>query len=354
MKGHMGEHEWTVDPGRDAAVVSVDQISSIQGRRGKPTLIIVDEAQGVDADLWDALESLMTSEASRMVASGNPLWPEGRFYEFSRSPEWHHIEISCLDHPNVKLGLEKFVGAVTKLSVEEKRRAWGEEDHRYIARVLGRYPEGAGHRLVTLRDLTASASVDTSTLPKDGLHVGIDVAGDGGDLNVASIVKDRVLVDQESWGGIDTMATTGRIVRLMARVGAKPGNVHIDKCGLGVGIVNRLWELGHYVDGVDFGAGAVGDWADSMPHDRFANRRVELYCATATAIRHGQLSVPERFKETREDLMAVDFIPPASDGGLKLEKKEQVKKRIGRSPDHGDSLCLSMSRMGQRSYLACG
>jgi hypothetical protein len=41
------------------------------------------------------------------------------------------------------------------------------------------------------------------------------------------------------------------------------------------------------------------------------------------------------------DLTAVRRLPITSDGKLVIEPKEDIKKRIGRSPDDGDACCLA-------------
>lgn len=347
-----GAESWEIGPGHGAFIASVDNISSIQGGRGAGgTWIAMDEAQGVhDAQLWTALESLMQDPRSRFFTSCNPLYPEGVDYENSLSAEWHTVTLDSLAHPNVVTGREIIPGAVSRLWVEECRKRWGEDDPRWIARVLGRYPEVGMTSLFSMRTIENAAMVKPTLT--EGLHIGIDVAGEGGDLNVATIVRDGVVEAVREWSGVDPMGTAGIIIRLIRETAVNPQNVHIDATGLGSGIVNRIREQGFDVEGVVFSASPTGQWADIL-HDQHAeNRRVEMYLVAAQLLRDCQLNIPAKFELTRRDLCATGLIAPSSSGASRLEKKDAIKKKIGRSPDFGDSLVLALSRNGSTEFCA--
>ncbi len=77
------------------------------------------------------------------------------------------------------------------------------------------------------------------------------------------------------------METVGRAKNLYGEWGIEsPANFHVDVCGLGAGVVDRLIEIGLEVDPVDFGAGPLGalEYRDIVGDKiRFKNRRAELY-----------------------------------------------------------------------------
>lgn len=349
--GSMGMEGWKLGDGWDANILSVDNISAAQGMRGVETLIAVDEAQGVDdQDLIDALDSLMSSPGSRMVQSGNPLFPGGRYYEDHLKSDWHCIQLDCLDHPNVVTGREIFPGAITRLAVEEKRTRWGEKDPRWISRVRGNFP-GDSAKTVMTRTMIQHGKTPTA---KDGRHIGLDAAGDGDDLNVASLVVDRVKVDEREWTGVDTMGTVGKSIQLMREWNVTPENFHLDASGLGAGIRDRLREQGYNVDGVVFGDGPKNDWAGVTQGERFLNRRVELHYIARQLFMDGELAIDPKFDSTIRDLTAVQAIQPLSDGKSRLEEKKAVIKRIGHSPDHGDSFLIALSRTGSMQWVITG
>lgn len=350
-KDRPGVDEWKLNNGSMAFISSPDNISSVQGGRGaNGTLIVGDEAQGIqDANLWDAWESLMQSGNSRLVTSCNPLFPQGVDYENSLSDEWHTLTIDSLAHPNVVTGREVIPGAVTRLWIEERRKRWGEDDPRWIARILGQYPTAGSNSLFTRGLIDRAASIMPTR--KDGRHLGIDVAGEGGDENVATLIEDLVVKSVTTWSGIDPMGTVGKIIQLMRSTDTPATNVHIDSTGMGSGIVARLHEQGYAVDGVNFAESPRGDWDGLLLGQTALNRRVEMYLVAAQLLRDGQLKISAEYESTIKDLCATSAIAPHSSGATRLEDKDRIKKRLGRSPDHGDSLVLALSRTGNISAI---
>lgn len=341
-----GVDEWTIGPGRGAFIASVENVASIQGGRGQGgTLVVVDEAHGVEnAELWTALETIVQSESSRFITASNPLYPEGVDYEHSLSTEWHTVVLDAFRHPNVVTGREVIPGAVPKRWVDEKIAQWGADDPRTIARVFGRYPDKNSTSLFTDQLIARAAAIVPTR--KDGRHVGIDIADEGDDSNVAYLVEDGVVTKCREWSGIDTMGTAGTIVQLIREWKVDPENVHIDATGVGSGVRARLHEQRLFVDGVNFAEAQTGAWDDVIGDQLCLNVRVEMYLVAAQLIRTGQLCIPDEFRTARLDLCATRMVKPHSSGAAQLEQKDAIKKRIGRSPDHGDAVVLAFHRQG--------
>lgn len=72
---------------------------------------------------------------------------------------------------------------------------------------------------------------------------------------------------------------------------------------------------------------------------RFANKRTEMYFRLAEAVRGG-LYIPD--SETREEMLATHYTLDHR-GKILLQKKEEIKQVIGRSPDAADSLALTFA-----------
>lgn len=347
--GRMGALDWVLGDGWDAAVISVDNISAIQGARGRKCLIVVDEAQGVeDVALWDALESLMTAEDSQMIVSGNPLVASGRFFEFTYDPDWFQIQLSAFDHPNVQTGEEVIPGAVTLKWVEEKRKAWGEDSPQWQARVMGVFPDAATNQILTRAMLRAALDRDGDPV-QDVRRIGFDVARFGQDASVLGVFDEtRTLEHVEHWQGADLMESAGRVRQAMARFNVEPENVKVDACGMGAGVVDRLAEDGIMVDAVDFGEQPQLDWDGVVPDDTgFTNRRAELHWVSRQLVRERELTIPERFREVWADLVVPTYTFDGK-GRIKVEDKESIRKRVGRSPDFGDMVHIAMSNAGAR------
>jgi hypothetical protein len=93
--------------------------------------------------------------------------------------------------------------------------------------------------------------------------------------------------------------------------------------------------------GVNFGGGAPDHLRDRSKKLRFKNVRAAAYWLLREALDpdHGSaLAVPDD-AELREELCAAHF--EVTPSGIQIEKKEQIKERIGRSPDKADALALA-------------
>lgn len=368
LGGTMGKEDWILGDAWDAAIISVDNISNAQGARGKHTLIVIDEAQGVvDPELWTAFDSLMTDPGSRMVQSGNPLWPMGGYYEASLSAEWVKLRINGFDHPNIAeprgsiplsemtpewiaAGRQIIPGSISRLWIAEKADAWGVEDPRYTARVLGEFPEAGERQLITLGMLESCADI-TPKVTLAHNQAGLDVAiSPTGDKNVFKIFdRTRKQIVSKAWRGHDLMETTGQMIRLAEANGFTKADarwIGVDVCGIGAGVVHRAKEAGWYVTPVDFGASPKGSWWSILGEDaKHQNHKAELHDLARYYFRHGLISVPRGDRETWADLTALSYSFDGS-GNMRIDAKEKMRATIGRSPDHSDALMIALAATG--------
>lgn len=150
----------------------------------------------------------------------------------------------------------------------------------------------------------------------------------GGDACVIGQFKNTKLEKKRRIYINDTMKIAGEIQMDCNELKTK--NVSIDCIGIGAGIADRLEELGYKVIRINSAESA------SQP-DRYANVRCEVYgyCREQIINREiEQITDPKVIKH----ITSVRYDPKAmnSNGFIKLERKEELKKRIGESPDDGD------------------
>ena len=115
----------------------------------------------------------------------------------------------------------------------------------------------------------------------------------------------------------------------------------IDIGGIGAGVVDRLEDMGfdrsRGVWGIDFGG------ATDFP-ERYVNKRAEIYGQLDEWLRDiGGVSIRDDDR-LHGDICAVHTEPDAH-GRVKLEIKDKVKKRLGRSPNRGDGAALTFGRV---------
>ena len=226
----------------------------------------------------------------------------------------------------------------------------------WSAYVLGKFPEQSlERRFVTKAMLVAAldAGIDEPTSAGQ-LHLGVDVARQGSDESVATLWSNGVLKEQISWRLPDLMATATKIVELSKSWGLKgepipARNIHIDAVGMGAGVVDRLKQLGYFVDSVDFGAAAKYDWRDLTGQMVFSDRKSELHWIAKRLLEERKISIPEKFGELwRQSQWArYEFEDSAKGTRIALHRddgKDGLRERYGRSPDQWDSAIIGLSR----------
>ncbi|UJS26262.1 hypothetical protein [Thiothrix winogradskyi] len=166
------------------------------------------------------------------------------------------------------------------------------------------------------------------------LVMGVDPARFGKDSTAFVLRRGREIVATEKFQRLDTMEVVGRMldwVRLH-----KPNKVFVDVGGLGAGVVDRARELGFddLVTGIQFGQRAGNAVS-------YSNKRAEMWGLLNEWLQDAPVNIPDS-DELHGDLTAPEY-GYDSNGRLKLEDKDALQQRLGRSPDLGDALALTFA-----------
>lgn len=170
------------------------------------------------------------------------------------------------------------------------------------------------------------------TLVKPGAKLGCDIAG-GGDYNVYTLRNldpHFAFVAGSNKSG-DTMTNVTEIEEIVTRFGLHWEDVNIDDIGIGRGVTDRLKEKGYQVNGVSVGS------ASSNPA-RYSNLKAELYWETRKKVKSDGFILGEH--KAWEQLTWIKY-KVNSDKQIKIEDKQSLKKRKGKSPDFAESLMLT-------------
>jgi len=166
------------------------------------------------------------------------------------------------------------------------------------------------------------------------LVVGVDPARFGNDATAIIRRQGRKAYNLEHFKKLDTMEVTGICARIIRN--EKPHRMFIDVGGLGAGVVDRLNELGFrdIVQAVNFG---------SRPTEpiKYVNRRAEMWGNMNLWLKEFPCEIPDN-DSLQSDLVAVNYSWD-SNGRMKLESKEDMRKRGVQSPDGGDALGLTFA-----------
>lgn len=334
-----------LDDDHYALGLSTDQPERFQGYHAEHMLVIFDEAPGVDTEIWEAAEGILTGAHSRWLCIGNPIRPEGNFWDACTSSEWNCISVSCLQHPNVVEGRPIYRNAVTREWVDERREKWGEDDARYKARVLGEFPDSADDMLIPMAWLERAKQARVE--PRGERIMGVDVARYGQDRSVILIRDDVQVIAIEIMRGQDTMRIAGRVQVLAQKHSVAPKDVKIDVIGIGAGVVDRLHERGFRCTAINFAEAAVDK-------THFANKRAECYWLARERLdpkREAFALNCQHCDELREELLHTPY-EYKSNGQMKLPEKERIKETLGRSPDVADAFAQTFGRRVRQPRFA--
>jgi hypothetical protein len=315
--------------------------SKLSGFHAPRLLVILTEAQGVESFAWEGVLSCSTGEDSRVLAVGNPLLASGRFFEVSRSAGWAAVKWAASDHPNVKTGRDVIPGAVTREFIKLMKSEYGEGSGVFSSRVLGEFPDSDDDALVKRAWLELAARKWESQAfeqiaASKAVRCAVDPARFGTDQTALAVVQGPVVREIVTWAHADTMETCGKVILALQERGLDPRSTAItcDEPGLGAGIIDRLRELGCR-GVVSFNGGRT-----ALRPDKFMNRRAETYWAVRRLLEEGKIAVP-RDAKLWDELSGTRW-HPNSRGQVQLESKDDLKLRLGRSPDRADAVSMAL------------
>lgn len=329
-----------------ATAVASNDAAKIEGAHADSLLYVIDESKTVPVDTWDAIEGAFSGGHSTglpeafALALSTPGQAAGRFYEIHRRApgleDWHPIHVTLADAMKA--------GRISPEWAQQRKRQWGADSAMYTIRVLGEFHAGDDDALIPLSWVEAAverwhAWVDAGKPPLEGRRViGVDVARTGSDETVFAHRIGHAITRLEPVNATDTMAVVARVQAALATAGRDTVAV-VDSMGVGGGVVDRLRELG--VKPLAYtGAGKTtrkdrtGEYgAVNVRSAAYWNLRELLNPAyDSTVLLPPSDELTADLTTPRWDVTS--GVPPK----IKVETKDDVVARLGRSPDRGDAV----------------
>jgi hypothetical protein len=328
-----------------------------QGIHARYVLVVLDEACGIPKTLWTGTSTLVTNDDARILAIGNPDDPTSEFAEVcAGAPEdgssgmskagWWVIGISVFETPNftgehVPEGLRHLLPS--QVWVEERRVEWGEGSPLWTSKVLGRFPDDGEDGVIPWSWLkrcqgeAATAKIGPLRVP---IHLGVDVgASEGGDETV--IVCRRGGRIDPGFRRLRTADSEEIVDGIIAAIKETEATaVMVDSIGVGFGVCGSLrrrvqaevqWPVN--VTGIN-----VGEAAEDPT--RFVNRRAEIWWTVGREwSQSGAWDLTDVGDSTLNELATPRYIEVK--GRIQIESKDDIRKRLGRSPDNADAVLLA-------------
>lgn len=169
--------------------------------------------------------------------------------------------------------------------------------------------------------------------------VGIDPSRGGRDKTSLSKRYDNWFDEVKTWPGV--VVKDGAIMAELARqeIGeAEPNYINIDVSAIGSSAYDHLKVI--YKNVVPFNPAEGSEYRDKSRKLKMRNKRAEMYWRMRDALDPNggdDLALPTD-TELLADLCTARY--EVSSAGVKVEDKEQIKARINRSPDIGESVMM--------------
>lgn len=311
----------------------------IEGAHADSLLFIYDESKAIPPETFDACEGAFSGTGESLVlALSTPGPPQGRFYDI------HAHKPGYADWSVRHVTLDEAMRA-QRISVDwarDRKLQWGENSALYQNRVLGEFYAGEEDSIIPLS--WAEAAVERwhdwvgAGRPNGGTPhtIGVDVARTGDDKTVFAIRQGDVITELRTYSKADTMETTGRVVGLLQD--DPTATAIVDVIGVGAGVYDRLREQG--LKAQAFNAAGKTNRKDSTGELGYFNIRAaawgnmrEILDPSAGAV----VCLPDD-DELLGDLTAPKAADVMSGGKMRVESKDDIRKRIGRSTDRADAV----------------
>jgi hypothetical protein len=309
-----------------ARTATKDNPDALQGFHAEYILKIVEEASGVDEEVFNVLEGAHGKRETKTYLVGNPTRTEGTFYEsHTKMKEFYKcLKTSCLDSK-----------IIDKKFIEKMAKKYGIDSNMYRVRVLGEFPTSSADAFIPYELATAALSRDIS--PQTAYHkvFGCDIARYGDDSTVIAIRQGDEFFPYHVLKHKDTMEVAGYIANLPNK--EKPKAIFIDVIGIGSGVYDRLKELGYPVIAVNV--------AETTPtlKGKYNRLRDELWGKMREWLyeRRGKL-----WDNPDNDLIGQLTLPKykiLSTGEIKIQSKDELKRDGYDSTDIADACNLTFA-----------
>jgi hypothetical protein len=301
---------------------------ALQGFHSENILFVIDEASGVAEPVFEVAEGALSTDGAFVIMAGNPTREDGYFYasHHKMRERWAALHWDGEESP-----------MVSKAYIDDMRLKYGVDSPIYQVRVKGNFAT-AIDGVIPLHLCTSAVARDVKPSSSANEVWGLDVARFGDDSTALAKRRGNIQVEPTiEWYGKDTMQTAGMIKIEYDRAKIKPVAINVDVIGIGAGVVDRLEELGLPVVGVNVAESAsVSDMYQRLRDELWFKGREWLEALDC--------------KLCEDDALIAELTSAKysilSNGKIKVEGKDDMKKRGVVSPNRADAWLLTF-REGQ-------
>jgi hypothetical protein len=315
------------------------------GTHAEDVLGVFDEASAIPKIIFEVFAGAMTTPGARWLAVGNSTRAEGYFYDATHGKlrvmregdagrgMWNAFVVPSWDSPFVT---EEFIAMWEQQEGCDRHSDPDTWTDPFRIRVAGLPPKSASDSFFVRMLVDAAMKRDIPVFERWPLILGCDVGR--GDRSVILPRRGRMVLDKvETFFGMRTMDFARRIaeeIRFYKNEYGLAARVVLEELGMGVGVVETLEDMGFDdIWGINTGE-------SSSDPKLYLNLRCEMY-ALAKEWMEDVCRLPN-LPALHDDLMKIRRKSTAN-GQLRLETKDEMRRRGEKSPDVGDALALTFA-----------
>jgi hypothetical protein len=315
---------------KDADPVQIG--NALRGLHAKYVMWLLDETGDYPDAIMPVCEAIFSGEPAEahIIQAGNPLKLAGPLYRACTVARdlWKVIEITA-DPDDPK--------RTSRVSVEHAReqiRLWGRDDPWVLVNIFGKFPPSSLNALIGPDEVAAAMKryyreYEIGNAPK---VLGIDVARFGDDKSVMASRQGIQMFPFAKWRNLDSTQGAGQVARRWNDWPADAAFIDMTG-GFGSGWYDQLKLLGKNAIGVEFSS-------EANDKSRYFNKRTEMAFDFVEWIKRGG-ALPD----DSSLLSALTQTTYTFKGDrLLLEPKDQVKVKIGQSPDEMDASMVTFAQ----------
>jgi len=340
------------------------EAEAVQGLAGPRMFFICDEASGIPDAIYQAIDGNRAGGA-KVLLTGNPTKTTGEFFEAFTKKAYDPTRPETVDgyrclttsselSPNITGGAT-IDGLATPGWIRERVHEWGIDSPLYRIHVLGEFATNEDGKIFSVDKIRAAEERHAEASDAGRLFLGVDPAGATGTGDESCFTARRgvkeIAASDDGTGklavrGLDTDGHLATILRILGRL-ATPREIPvvvIDRSGkIGAELYGVLAAHVHEIERADrrvpfelVGVRA-SDKAQRQPMT-YDTVRDELAASLEQAFRDGAAIIED--PKLSAELHVLEWKQGAN-GRLKVTPKDEIKRKLGRSPDRYDSHALA-------------
>jgi hypothetical protein len=325
---------------------SENNSAAFAGTHAEDVLGVFDEASTIPAIIFTVFAGAMTTPGARWLAVGNSTESTGHFYEITHGKYrvlregdaargmWNAFVVPSWESPFVT---EEWLREMEQTLGGDRQadpKTWSDD---FRIRVAGLPPRTSANSFFVHDYIKAAMERTIPMFDRWPLVLGCDVGR--GDRSTMVPRRGRIVLPKvEIIHGMRTMDFARRIAEEIKFYRGEHGlkaQVVLEELGMGVGVVEALEDM-DFADQV-WGINTGGSSTDPK---LYLNLRCEMY-ALAKEWMEDVVMLPN-VPELTDDLMKIRKKPTAN-GQLRLETKDEMRRRQEKSPDVGDGFALTFA-----------